>query len=232
MKTLIYSVLFVFAFGNMNLQAQTSFEDDMTILHKNIFKTCALIKSKTGHDDAKTLESLANLEAQITTLQRKWIVNPPANYAKDPNFGAYFYMLKDVTETLSSKVEKSNYKAATLNCSHFCMTFNMMHAVNGTLDLTDVMFMWYMQVSMTNKMINAHNYKGANINVQKIPALYSKVIALKNKKNDDDFNNQFNHLDTLYQKWIKAVQAKDYKQALEQAAAIDATFPPIFKNSL
>ena len=232
MKKVIYAVLFIFAVSSMSLQAQTSFDKDMTTLHKNIFKTCGMIKSKTGHDDAKTLKSLADLKDQINMLQKNYVKNIPKEYANDPLFGSYFYQLKDVVDILSERVARSDYKSATMNCSNFCKTFNKMHLINGTLDLTDVMFMWKMQMSLTNFMMDAHNYKGANHNVVKIPDIYKMVIGQKNKKNNADFNKQFEALDMSYQKWIKAVNAKDYKEALKEAKVFDGAFPMVFKNSL
>ncbi|OYT14871.1 MAG: hypothetical protein B7C24_16060 [Bacteroidetes bacterium 4572_77] len=232
MKKVIYTVLFIFTMTSISAQAQTSFDEDMTALHGQIFKTCALIKSKIGHDDSKTLKSLAELKTQIAKLENEYVKNPPKEYAKDPMFASYFYQLKDVVDILSERVKRSDYKSATMNCSGFCKTFNKMHIINGTLDLTDVMFMWYSQISMTNFMINAGNTKGATMNVKKIPAIYRMVIDQKNKKNCDEFNKQFESLDKTYQLWITAVKTNNFEEAKKQAKVFGAAFPMVFKNSL
>lgn len=230
MKKVIYAVLFVFALGS--LQAQTSFDRDMTKLHGDIFKTCGMIKSKEAKDSKQIIKSLANLKQEISALQKEYVKNTPKEYVKDPLFGSYFYQMKDVVDILSERVKREDYKAATMNCSGFCKTFNKMHMINGTLDLTDVMFMWKMQITLTNYMITAENYKGVTMNVKKIPGIYKMVIGQKTKKNNADFNKQFAPLDAAYQKWIKAVESKDYKTALEQAKIFDAAFSMVFKISL
>ena len=231
MKKMIYTTLFLFAISSLSL-AQTSFNKDMTKLHRDIFKTCGLIKSKEAKDNTKILKSLAGLKTEISALQQKYVKAPPVEYAKDPMFASYFLQFKDVANILSERVNRSNYKAAVMNCSGFCKTFNKMHMINGTLDLTDVMFMWYSQISMTNFMINAENTKGAAMNAKRIPGLYNMVIAQKTKKNSTEFNNAFSDLDKDYQLWIKAVDSKNYKEVQKQANAINAVFPMVFKGSL
>lgn len=231
MKKMIYTVLFMFAVSSISL-AQTYFDKDMTKLHGDIFKTCGMIKSKDKKDSQQILKSLDSLKQEISTLQKEYVKNTPKEYAKDPMFGSYFYQMKDVADILSERVKREDYKAAIMNCSGFCKTFNKMHMINRTLDLTDVMFMWTMQVSMTNFMINAGNTKGAEMNVKKIPGIHKMVIAQKNKKNSDEFNKQFDSLDKTYQLWIKAVESKNFDEAQKQAKVFGAAFPMVFKNSL
>ena len=232
MKNLFYAALILFLTSSLNMQAQSSFEKDMTTLHKDVFKTCGMIKSKTGHDDAKTLESLAALKNEIGSLQKKYMAKRPENYANDPMFGFYFFKLKDVVDNLSERVKRSDYKSATMNCSQFCMTFNMMHTINGTLDLTDMMFMWKMQITMTNNMYNASNLKGADHNIKRIPKIYEKVEALKVKKGNTDFNKEFSKLEEQYKSWLKAFRSHDFELATKYYKEFDAAFPKVFKDSL
>ncbi len=231
MKKLIYTVLFIFALSSIST-AQTSFDKDMTKLHNDIFKSCGMIKSKEAKDNAKILKSLAGLKDEISALQKKYVKYTPKEYAKDPLFASYFFQLKDVADILSERVKRSDYKAAVMNCSGFCKTFNKMHMINGTLDLTDVMFMWNMQITMTNFMINAGNTKGAAMSAKKIPALHNMVIAKKEKKNSPEFNILFKSLDKNYQTWLKAVDNKNFKEAKKQAKTFNAAFPMVFKKSL
>ena len=232
MKNLVYAMLFLFTLSSISVKAQSSFDKDMTKFHKDIFKTCGMIKSKEAKNSILILKSLAGLKAEIKSLEQKYAKNPPAEYAHDPMFASYFFQFTDVANILSERVKREDYKAAVLNCSGFCKTFNKMHMINGTLDLTDVMFMWYSQMSMTNFMINAGNTKGASMNAHKIPALYNMLIAQKNKKNSKEFNTQFADLDNLYQAWISAVNSKNFTEAQKQAKAFDALFPMVFKASL
>ena len=224
-------MLFLLAMSNVSF-AQTSFDKDMTKLHSDIFSTCGMIKSKDAKDDAKILKSLAGLKTEISSLQNEYVKNTPEEYAKDPMFASYFFQLKDVVDILSERVARSDYKAAIMNCSGFCKTFNKMHMINGTLDLTDVMFMWNMQITMTNFMINAGNTKGASMSVKKIPAIYNMVIAQKTKKNNAEFNKEFSSLNSSYKAWLKAVNNNDYKKAQKEAKAFNAAFPMVFKQSL
>ncbi len=228
---MIYIVLFIFALSNISI-AQKSFDKDMTKLHGDIFKSCGMIKSKKAKDNVKILKSLDGLKEEISSLQKLYVKNTPKEYAKDPMFASYFFQLKDVVDILSERVKRSDYKAAIMNCSGFCKTFNKMHMINGTLDLTDVMFMWNMQISITNFMINAGNTKGAIMNIKKIPAIYNMVIAKQKQKNDAEFNTEFIALDKSYQAWIKAVENQNFKESQKQAKAFNAAFPMVFKHSL
>ncbi len=231
MKKVIYTMLFLFATSSISL-AQSSFDKDMTKLHSDIFKSCGMIKSKGAKDNAKILNSLAALKEEITKLQTEYVKNPPKEYAKDPLFASYFFQMKDVADILSERVSRNDYKAAVMNCSGFCKTFNKMHMINGTLDLTDVMFMWYSQISMTNFMINAGNTKGASMNAKKIPGLYKMVLTQKSKKNSSAFNEEFKKLDKSYRVWIKAVENNNFKDAQSEAKTFNSIFPLVFKSSL
>ena len=232
MKQVIFTALLLIALSSISVKGQTSFDKDMTKFHKDIFKTCGMIKSKGPKNGAAILESLNGLKNEISVLQEKYLNKKPEEYAKDPMFASYFFQFNDVVNILSERVKRSDYKAAVMNCAGFCKTFNKMHMINGTLDLTDVMFMWYSQIKITNFMINAGNTKGATMNVKKIPALYKMVIAQKNRKNSEEFNALFADLDKIYQAWLGAVNGKNFTDAQKQAKAFDALFPKVFKGSL
>ncbi len=210
----------------------SQFENDMKKLHGDIFKTCDMIKSEGEKDNKKILDSLAALKDEITELQAKYVKNPPEEYAKDPLFGSYFFQMKDIIDTLSERVSRNDYNAAAMNCPGFCMTFIKMHSINGTIDLTDVMFMWYQQISMTNFMINAGNTKGASMNAKKLPDLYKMVLGQKDKKNSSGFDEEFKKLDDSYNKWIKAIEENNFKVAQAEAGTLNTIFPPVFKMSL
>ncbi len=232
MKNLVIAALFVFAFAANNANAQSDFDKAQRNLHLSAVNTCGMIKSKTGHDQAKILQSLENLKTQVTIIQDKYVKNPPAEYAKDPLFASYFAQIKDVANTLETKVKNENYKGAVMNCSHFCMTFGKMHAINGTIDLTDMMFNWTMQISMTQFMIDAGNYQGAKQNMKKLPMIYNKVSALKLKNADANFNKSFENIDELYHSWLEAVKFEDYTKAKEIFKNFSGAFPKVFKQSI
>lgn len=232
MNKLIFTVLFLFAMSTTGTQAQSAFDKAMTDLHKTAINTCGMIKSKDKHDDAKVLKSLQNFKELAALDQKKFVKSPPPEYAKDPLLSSYFMELDDIINALTTRVEKGNYKAATMNCSRICMVFYKMHLFNGQLELTDMMFMWTMQITFTQNMVNAGNYKGAKANIQKVSMLYKKVLGMKEKKNSSEFNNEFKSIDKLYNSWVKAFTAGNYKEAANQFKEFNAAFAKVFKDSL
>lgn len=231
MKTKILLTLIAFAFASISITAQT-FEEEMTTLHKNAIKTCGMIKATGNHDNAKVIKALKNLKTEIATDEEKYVENPPVEYAKDPLLKSYFEELDDIMNALIERVKINNYARATMNCSRICMVFNKMHMNNGTLDLTDMMFSWKMQMTMTMNMLNAGNTVGAYKNLHKVDMVYNKMLHLKNKKNSDAFIAEFNKADKLYKDWSSQMANKNVAGAKSNFAQFNMIFGKAFILSL
>jgi TolA-binding protein len=107
-----------------------------------------------------------------------------------------------------------------------------MHAINGTTDLTDVMFDWNMQISMTMFMVDAGNLNGAQMSIAKIPDAYKMAQKFVAKKADAEFDKSFAAIDTLYNEWVTAMNVKNYDKAKEVFKSFSASFPIVFKQSI
>ena len=232
MKKSIFLSVLLAAMVTVSATAQTSFETAMRNLHLKAVNTCGMVKSKNGHDKDKIVASFNELKSMAQDIQKKYTNNWPKGYEKDPLFASYFVQIMDIANHQIALVGKENYKVATMNCSQFCMTFRKMHAINGTTDLTDAMFNWTMQMSMTMFMINAGNFNGAQMSVAKVPAAYKMVQKFVAKKADGEFDKSFASIDTLYNEWITAMNAKNYDKAKEVFKSFNASFPKVFKLSI
>lgn len=231
MKKLLVGVLFLMGVFVESSNAQSAFNKAMKDVHISTLNTCGMVKSKE-HNRDQILQSFKKLKKQYADIQKQYVNNPPPEYAKDKLFASYFVQFNEIINSQIALIQKENYRVAAMNCSRFCMNFQKMHAINGTLDLTDMLFAWNMKITMTQSMINADNISGAQENMKQIPMLYEKVIALKSKKNDGNFNKSFETIDILYQSWLSAMESKDYKKATEEYNKFFTSFPKVFKQSI
>jgi len=232
MKSKILLIAITFIFTSISLSAQSEFDKEMTNLHKNAIKTCGMIKAPGNHDNVMVLKALNNLKAEVLSDEAKYVKNPPAEYAKDPLLKSYFEELDDVIDALKTRVKNNNYARATMNCSRICMVFNKMHMNNGTLDLTDMMFSWKMQMTMTMNMLNAGNTNGAYNNLNKVNMVYGKMLMLKNKKDNKAFAAQFEKVNNLYKNWSSAMVNKNVEEASVKFAEFNNIFGKAFMMSL
>lgn len=232
MKKIISIITVLTLFVSIQTNAQNNFETSMRNAHLQAVNTCGMVKSKDGHDKDKIIASFNELKALVLDLQKNYVNNRPPSYTTDPLFESYFLQLNDIADHEIALVEKENYKVAAMNCSQFCMTFKKMRAINGTTNLTDVMFDLNMQLNMTMFMINADNLKGAQMSFTKIPEAYQKVVVFKNKKADAEFNKSFEKIDKLYHEWTQAMEAKDYTKVKKIFVDFSAAFPIVFKQSI
>ena len=232
MKKSIFLSILLAAMVTISANAQTKFETAMRDLHLKAVNTCGMVKSKNGHDKDKIVASFNELKTMAQKIQKKYANNRPKAYKKDPLFASYFVQIMDIANHQIALVNEENYKVATMNCSQFCMTFRKMHAINGTTDLTDAMFNWTMQMSMTMFMVNAGNLNGAQMSVARVPSAYKMVQKFMAKKADADFNSSFEKIDPLYKEWITAMNAKNYDKAKEVFKSFNASFPKVFKQSI
>ena len=232
MKRNILLTIIALVLSGVTVFAQSDFDAEMVVLHKNAIKNCGMIKSQGTHNTAKILQSLAQLKTEIRNDEVKYTKNPPKDYADDPLFKSYFEELDDVVDALITRVKKENYKRAAMNCARICMVFNKMHMFNGKMDLTDMMFSWKMQMTMTMNMLNAGNEKGAYQNMNRVKSLYSKVLKFKNKKDNPEFQKHFNAVNKIYLDWSAAMDKKDKAKTKTLFADFNKVFPKAFTLSL
>jgi len=232
MKKMISVFTVLTLFVSMQTNAQNNFETAMRDLHLKAVNTCGMVKSQNGHDKDKIIASFNELKAMASEIQKNYVNNRPNGYANDPLFASYFVQLNDIANHQIALVGQENYVVATMNCPQFCMTFGKMHAINGTTDLTDVMFQWNMQMSMTMFMVNAGNMNGVQMSVTKVPEAYKMVLNFKNKKADAEFSRSFEKIDGLYNDWLTAMNAENYDKAKEVFTTFGASFPMVFKQSI
>jgi len=227
------SAIIFLAITTGQVEAQSNFEQDFTTLHKMAIKTCGMIKKPQMHQKADMLKGLEGLRSYVLKLKQNYAENPPQEYAEDPLWKSYFFEFGDIIDALQTRVEKQNYKAAALNCSRFCMLFDKIHTINGHLSITDIMFRWYSQITMTSNMLNAANYDDAATNLEKVKMLHKNVLELKKKtKGSVEFNNAFEQINGLYKTWLKDIDNRDYAKALETYKKFKGAFGKAFLLSL
>lgn len=232
MKRNILLTIIALVFSGLTVFAQSDFDAEMIMLHKNAIKNCGMIKSKGNHNTVKILQSLGQLKVEIKADETKYTKNPPKDYADDPLFKSYFEELDDIVDALITRVKKENYKRATMNCARICMVFNKMHMFNGKMDLTDFMFSWKLQMTMTMNMLNAGNENGAYQNMGRVKSMYTKVMAFIQKKDNPEFHKNFTAVNNVYKKWSEAMSTKDKEKAQKLFAEFNKLFPKPFVQSL
>jgi hypothetical protein len=210
---MIIALLIAIATATGFTHAHTSaFDREIALWHKKATMQCVMLKDNPV-DDQQILKNLSELETELKVVTDKYINKPPAKYAKDVNWKSYFQTLSENIVVVRERVEKKQFAQASIYCSTFCKTFEQMHKINGTTDLTDVEFSWRMEIKNTSDMLNAGNTEGANQNLAFVESIYKKVIALKakRKRKNNDINEIFKPIDEAYTSWINSVKANDIK---------------------
>jgi len=211
--------------------AQTSsFDKEITPWHKLATMQCGMLKANPVNAE-QILKNLDELTSGLKVFTDKYLANPPAEYAKDVNWKSYFLTLSENIVVVRERVEKKQFAEASVYCSTFCKTFGQMHKINGTTDLTDVVFSWRMELKNTADMFNAGNTAGYKQGIPMVESIYQKVVAKKAQRDDSALTETFKPLDEVYNTWIKAIKSGD-KKAMNAAynAFMDA-FPKPYMAS-
>ena len=137
-----FFVLFLFATSSFVFAQTKSFDEEIAPWRKKAVMTCGMLRNMDNFDQQKFIKNLDELEAELKVITEKYLNNPPAEYAKDPQWKTYLEDLMDNTNVIRERVEKKQYRLAQKYCPFYCMTFVKMHINNGRTDLTDVMFSW------------------------------------------------------------------------------------------
>ena len=203
MKTQTIFASLIFLAATITGFAQTnSFDHEIAPWHKKAVMTCNMLKAP-NFDVAQISKNVSELESELKIISVKYLYNPPQEYAKDANWKSYFMSLNEYVAVIKERIENKQFTQASIYFPYFCMTFGKMHRINGTTNLTDVMFSWRMELKNTSDMLNAGNVAGANQNINTVEGIYQKVIAMKAKKNDSILNELFTPLDEAYTAWLK-----------------------------
>jgi hypothetical protein len=207
MKTKKMIIALFFAAATITGFAQTSsFDKEIAPWHKLATMQCGMLKANPVNAE-QILKNLDELTAGLKVFTDKYLDNPPAEYAKDVNWKSYFQTLAENIVVVRERVEKKQFAQASIYCSTFCKTFGQMHKINGTLDLTDVVFSWRMELKNTSDMFTVGNTAGANQNLSIVEGIYKQVMAKKAQRNDNALNETFKPLDEAYAAWLKAAKA-------------------------
>jgi hypothetical protein len=210
MKTqhiLITIVLFVAA-SVVGFAQTRSFDKEIAPWHKKATMQCGMLKADPVNA-AQILKNVSELQSELQVLSGKYLENPPAEYANDPNWKSYFMTFAENLVVVKERVERKQFVQASLYCPNFCMTFGKMHKINGTTDLTDLVFAWRMEIKNTSDMLNTGNTAGANQNVSMVEGIYQKLTAMKSSRNDNSLNELFKPIDAAYTAWLKATKGAD-----------------------
>ena len=229
MKSLFISLL-VACLTTTSLFAQ-SFEKDASAWHKKAIMTCGMIKSQNP-DSALITKNIAELEAGINDILKMYMNNPPAEYAKDVNWNSYLLSLKENLTVVKERVEKKEYLKASFFCPYFCNIFGKMHKINGTTDLTDIMFSWRMEIKNTTDMFNAGNISGAMQNVKRTEESYQNLLKMKAAKNNETFESLFAPLEQIYVAWLNAIKISDSQKINESYNSFMKAFSKPYLSTL
>ncbi len=211
-------------------QVTTAFDKEIAPWHKKATMQCGMIKAKPIQAE-KILSNLKELKEGLKAIENKYLDNPPSEYAKDPNWKSYFTTFEGNIEVLTFLIGEQKYAEAAIYCPAFCKTFGQMHKVNGTLDLTDVVFSWRMEMKNTNDMMLVGNVEGANKNSKVLEGIYNHVVAFKDKRNDKNFNELFPDLQKAYLSWLKAFEQKDKDAMNKEMNKFMDAFPKPYMSS-
>ena len=90
--------------------AQTvSFDREIAPWHKKATMQCGMLKASPV-DAAQILKNLDELTAGLKALSDKYLDNPPAEYARDPNWKSYFQTFGENIVVVRERVEKKQLK--------------------------------------------------------------------------------------------------------------------------
>ncbi|MCX6173941.1 MAG: hypothetical protein NTZ27_04205 [Ignavibacteriales bacterium] len=211
-----FFVLFVLTISSF-VSAQTirhgGFDEEMAPWHKKAVMTCGMLKNMDSFDQQKFIKNLDELEAELKVLSEKYLNNPPAEYAKDPQWKTYLEDLKDNTDVIRERIEKKEYRLAQKYCPFYCMTFGKMHRNNGKTDLTDVMFSWRAEIKNAMDMFVAGNVVGAINHLEMVDRMTGKVKSYQQKKNDAKFNELFIPLGESEKAWKEGITNNNAEKA-------------------
>ncbi len=159
----------LFAFAGLLLSglaagagAAEGFDAELSVMRKDIITMCAELQAgKPAESPEQLLKEIDSIAAGWRALEAKYASEPPAVYAKDPAWKAYFSEAADNFAIMRAKAAAGDYKRAMQFCGMNCALFVKMHQVNGIVTLTDKMFAIRQGLKSAQAMAMAGNRRGA-----------------------------------------------------------------------
>jgi hypothetical protein len=204
-----FLALLLFVTSSFAFAQTKSFDEEIAPWHKKAVMTCGMLRTMETFDQQKFMKNLDELEAELKFISEKYVNNPPAEYAKDPQWKTYLEDLMDNTNVIRERIEKKEYRLAQKYCPFYCMTFGKMHRNNGRTDLTDVMFSWRSEVKNAMDMFAAGNVDDAKNHLEMVDRMYGKLKSYQQKKNDLKFNELFSPVEELVKEWKNGIETKN-----------------------
>lgn len=208
-----FLAVLLFVTSSLVFSQTKSFDEEIAPWHKKAVMTCGMLKNMDSFDQQKFLKNLNELNSELKILSEKYLNNPPAEYAKDPQWKTYFEDLKDNTDVIRERIEKKEYRFAQKYCPFYCMTFGKMHRNNGRTDLTDVMFSWRAEIKNAMDMYAAGNSAGAKNHLEMVDRMYGKLKLYQQKKNDPKFDEFFTPVEETVKAWKEGIKNDNVEQA-------------------
>lgn len=225
----LFAMLFIFGFVATSMFAQSAFDKEASGFHKKAVMTCGTMKA-ANPTEQQVSNVISAAATELESLTQKFKNNPPAEYKNDPLWASYFDDFADNLTLVKTLAAQKDYKIAAKYCSTFCQIFGRMHRNNGTVDLTDMLFVINMQMKLATDMANAGNIKLAKEN----GVMIKKMLEQTNEKvkHTENFAPQFASINKTADEWIKAIESGDSKAANSLYTTFSTDFPKPFIASM
>lgn len=152
--------LFFLLLGVLRVEAG-SFDNDLSELRKRIIPMCAKLQTgKAAEENQALLREIDGIITDWNVMIKKYASNAPAEYAKDPGWGGYFYNAGENFRLMREYAASKNYKRAMQFCGINCQLFVHIHLVNGKITVTDRIFELRKLIRLSREMALASNWDG------------------------------------------------------------------------
>lgn len=217
MKKTIFALLFAAA-TITGFAQPSSFDKEIAPWHKLATMQCGMLKANPVNAE-QILKNLDQLSAELKVLSDKYLNHPPVEYAKDVNWKSYFQTFAENIVVVRERVERKQFAQASIYCSTFCKTFGQMHKINGTTDLTDLVFAWRMEMKNANDMLTVGNKAGAQQTFATVEGIFKQMEAKKIQRNVPAITEAMKPIEAAYAEWtvaFKAGNTKEMNTAMQQ----------------
>lgn len=234
MKHFTLAIIFVGALlhSSIGFSQENSLDYDLHPWHNKAVMTCGMLRDMKTFDQQQMLSNLAELESELMPITKKYLANPPKEYAADPLLKTYFEDLADNIRIVRERVERKEYRLAKKYCGQCFMTFGKMHKTNGLVTLTDMLFSLRMEVINAQDMVNAGNTQGAKTQVSTLEKLYENCKHQLIQPNNAKLREIQKPLIDAYDQWVAAVNDGNGKKAERLFMTFMVEFPKLYAATL